>query len=170
MLGDGPEKSKNPLKKAMRRRNAKMVQFTASTYHEASEVDWSDSDDGFPEARSVQIDGAEHRGAGLVDDDIGEYQSSSGGTTDPANNLTDEDIGDGSKVEQQGEPPFFEKRVCYTETLCKIFHRGYRGMEFCATRTRSSRTTLLSQRKYLSHPVFSKMTLLALAHQDRSIV
>ncbi|KAL8822776.1 MAG: hypothetical protein Q9191_006492, partial [Dirinaria sp. TL-2023a] len=41
MLGDNPEKSKNPLKKAMRRRNAKTVQFTAPTYVEASDIDYS---------------------------------------------------------------------------------------------------------------------------------
>lgn len=41
MLGDNPEKSKNPLKKAMRRRNAKTVQFTAPTYVEASDVEYS---------------------------------------------------------------------------------------------------------------------------------
>ncbi|KAL4791711.1 hypothetical protein BDV19DRAFT_289286 [Aspergillus venezuelensis] len=41
MLGDNLEKSKNPLKKAMRRRNAKTVQFTSPTYIEASDVDYS---------------------------------------------------------------------------------------------------------------------------------
>ena len=41
MLGDNPEKSKNPLKKAMRRRNAKTVQFSAPTYHEAADVEYS---------------------------------------------------------------------------------------------------------------------------------
>ncbi|GAD95096.1 SH3 domain protein, putative [Paecilomyces variotii No. 5] len=41
MLGDNPEKSKNPLKKAMRRRNAKTVTFTAPTYVEASDVEYS---------------------------------------------------------------------------------------------------------------------------------
>lgn len=41
MLGDNPEKSKNPLKKAMRRRNAKTVQFCAPTYVEASDVEYS---------------------------------------------------------------------------------------------------------------------------------
>lgn len=45
MLIDAAEKSKNPLKKAMRRRNAKMVTFTAPTYYEASENDWSDEED-----------------------------------------------------------------------------------------------------------------------------
>ncbi|KAL3480357.1 hypothetical protein BJX99DRAFT_244354 [Aspergillus californicus] len=41
MLGDNSEKSKNPLKKAMRRRNAKTVQFTSPTYIEASDVEYS---------------------------------------------------------------------------------------------------------------------------------
>ncbi|KAI9698782.1 MAG: hypothetical protein M1836_003892 [Candelina mexicana] len=45
MLGDNPEKSKNPLKKAMRRRNAKTVQFSAPTYVEASDVDYSSEEE-----------------------------------------------------------------------------------------------------------------------------
>ncbi|KAH7342917.1 hypothetical protein BKA65DRAFT_587174 [Rhexocercosporidium sp. MPI-PUGE-AT-0058] len=47
MLGDQEAKSKNPLKKAIRRRNAKTVTFTAPTYVEASDIDYStDEDDG----------------------------------------------------------------------------------------------------------------------------
>jgi len=45
MLGDTMEKSKNPLKKAMRRRNAKTVQFTAPTYVEASDYDYSSDEE-----------------------------------------------------------------------------------------------------------------------------
>lgn len=45
MLGDNPEKTKNPLKKAMRRRNAKTVQFAAPTYVEASDYDYSTEDE-----------------------------------------------------------------------------------------------------------------------------
>jgi hypothetical protein len=48
MLGDTTEKTKNPLKKAMRRRNAKTVQFGTPTYIEASEYEYTtdeDSDD-----------------------------------------------------------------------------------------------------------------------------
>lgn len=41
MLGDNPEKSKNPLKKAMRRRNTKTVTFSSPTYYEPSEVEYS---------------------------------------------------------------------------------------------------------------------------------
>ncbi|KAI9683927.1 MAG: hypothetical protein M1829_004262 [Trizodia sp. TS-e1964] len=45
MLGDNPEKSKNPLRKALRRRNAKTVQFTDPTYFEASDIDYSTEED-----------------------------------------------------------------------------------------------------------------------------
>ena len=45
MLGDTAVKSKNPLKQAMRRRNAKTVQFGTPTYVEASDYDYS-SDEG----------------------------------------------------------------------------------------------------------------------------
>ncbi|KAJ5097271.1 hypothetical protein N7456_007992 [Penicillium angulare] len=45
MLGDNSEKSKNPLKKAMRRRNAKTVNFAPPTYIEASDVEYSSDED-----------------------------------------------------------------------------------------------------------------------------
>src|SRR5271156_5338991 len=45
MLGDNPEKSKNPLKKAMRRRNEKRVQFSAPQYFEPFEFDYSDEEE-----------------------------------------------------------------------------------------------------------------------------
>ncbi|RFU28857.1 hypothetical protein B7463_g7474, partial [Scytalidium lignicola] len=41
MLGDAAEKSKNPLKKAIRRKYSKTVTFAAPTYVEASDVDYS---------------------------------------------------------------------------------------------------------------------------------
>ncbi|KAF7594702.1 hypothetical protein BBP40_008595 [Aspergillus hancockii] len=44
-IGDNSEKSKNPLKKAMRRRNAKTVTFTSPTYIEASDIDFSTDDE-----------------------------------------------------------------------------------------------------------------------------
>lgn len=47
MLSDtAHEKTKNPLKKAMRRRNAKTVTFTAPTYVEASDYDYSTDEEG----------------------------------------------------------------------------------------------------------------------------
>lgn len=45
MLGDNAEKSRNPLKKAMRRRNAKTVTFSAPTFIEASDVEFSTDDE-----------------------------------------------------------------------------------------------------------------------------
>ena len=45
MLGDSTEKSKNYLKNAMRRRNAKKVQFGGQSYVEASEHEYSSDED-----------------------------------------------------------------------------------------------------------------------------
>ncbi len=60
MLGDNPEKSKNPLKKAMRRRNAKTVQFCAPTYVEASDVEYStDEEEGEAEFYGSEGEAAE---------------------------------------------------------------------------------------------------------------
>lgn len=63
MLGDNAEKSKNPLKKAMRRRNAKTVTFASPTYFEASEVEYSteeeDEDDQFIEVEEEDEDDAD---------------------------------------------------------------------------------------------------------------
>src|SRR5690242_15451574 len=46
MLGDTAEKSKNPLKKAMRRRNAKTVQFGPPAYVDAVDYDYSSDENG----------------------------------------------------------------------------------------------------------------------------
>lgn len=52
MLGDNAERSKNPLKKAMKRRAAKTVQFAPPTYVEASDYEYSDEEeDQVPEMR-----------------------------------------------------------------------------------------------------------------------
>jgi hypothetical protein len=45
MLGDTTEKTKNPLKKAMRRRNEKRVTFTAPTYVEPSDYEFSSDEE-----------------------------------------------------------------------------------------------------------------------------
>jgi hypothetical protein len=45
MLGDQSDKPKNPLKKAIRRRNAKTVTFAPPTYVEASDNDYSSEED-----------------------------------------------------------------------------------------------------------------------------
>lgn len=79
MLGDNTEKSKNPLKKAMRRRNAKTVQFTAPTYYEPSDYDYSDEED--EEGDDGPLDGSDDRD----DTDPAEDQQDISGTTEPRN-------------------------------------------------------------------------------------
>lgn len=71
MLSDNAEKSKNPLKKAMRRRNAKTVTFTAPTYVEASDYDYS-SDEESDEARPItngDVHAAKQQNGESVDQD-----------------------------------------------------------------------------------------------------
>ena len=58
MLGDNPEKSKNPLKKAMRRRNAKTVQFAPPQYFEPSDFDYSDEEEEGEERHTEQHEDA----------------------------------------------------------------------------------------------------------------
>ncbi len=73
MLGDNAEKSKNPLKKAMRRRNAKTVQFSAPTYVEASDYDYSSDEeredgDSYVNGDSEAEDGADQEAAAEPED------------------------------------------------------------------------------------------------------
>lgn len=46
MLGDQAEKTRNPLKSAMKRRKAKTVTFTAPTYVDYSDIDYSTDEEG----------------------------------------------------------------------------------------------------------------------------
>jgi len=74
MLGDQAEKSKNPLKKAIRRRNAKTVTFTAPTYVEASDIDYStDEEEGegdYFAQNGQQEHNDDEKERGLDDDEI----------------------------------------------------------------------------------------------------
>ncbi|XXG96529.1 hypothetical protein Hte_002812 [Hypoxylon texense] len=55
MLGDNPEKTKSTIKTAMRRRKAKTVTFTAPTYVDYSDFDYSsDEEDGDAESQAQQ--------------------------------------------------------------------------------------------------------------------
>lgn len=63
MLGDNPDKPKNPLKKAIRRRNGKSVQFAPPTYFEPSDADYSTEEDEEGEGEySAQADGNDSQG------------------------------------------------------------------------------------------------------------
>ncbi|RVD80682.1 uncharacterized protein DFL_008576 [Arthrobotrys flagrans] len=72
MLGDNQEKSKNLLKKAIRRRAAKTVQFAPPTYVEASDYDYSsDEEDAEGEYYSNDDEGA------AMDEDTAQADSKS---------------------------------------------------------------------------------------------
>ncbi|RDW94699.1 hypothetical protein BP5796_00462 [Coleophoma crateriformis] len=72
MLGDQAEKSKNPLKKAIRRRGAKTVAFAAPTYFEASDNEYSseEEEDGEGEYYGQQDQQAATQETKAEDDDI----------------------------------------------------------------------------------------------------
>lgn len=74
MLGDNPEKSRNPLKIAMRRRNAKTVQFAAPTYCDPPPMDYStdegedEEEDGEREYTTQEEENSDHQGGDRQED------------------------------------------------------------------------------------------------------
>ncbi|KAG9233782.1 hypothetical protein BJ875DRAFT_35200 [Amylocarpus encephaloides] len=74
MLGDQAEKSKNPLKKAIRRRNAKTVAFAAPTYVEASDIEYStdeeEAEGDYFSQNGEQDKDADQQEAGGEEDDV----------------------------------------------------------------------------------------------------
>ena len=74
------EKSRNPLKKAMRRRNAKTVQFTDPIYHEASEYEYSSEEEG---EEGAEAEGGDGNGNVEVHDDADEAEASGKQATGP---------------------------------------------------------------------------------------
>ncbi|KAI1144567.1 hypothetical protein F5Y05DRAFT_31105 [Hypoxylon sp. FL0543] len=64
MLGDQAEKTKNPLKTAIMRRKAKTVMFTAPTYVDYSDIDYStEEEDGDGEKQAQQLDSQQEQQA-----------------------------------------------------------------------------------------------------------
>jgi len=75
MLGDQAEKSKNPIKSAMRRRKAKTVTFTAPTYVDYSDIDYSTDEEDleaeyFAQQQQMQQQQAAAGQQALADDEI----------------------------------------------------------------------------------------------------
>ncbi|KAI1116210.1 hypothetical protein F5Y14DRAFT_90308 [Nemania sp. NC0429] len=54
MLGDQAEKTRNPIMTAMKRRKAKTVTFTAPTYVDYSDIEYSDEEGGEDDAQAAQ--------------------------------------------------------------------------------------------------------------------
>jgi hypothetical protein len=72
MLTDTMEKSKNPIKRAMRRRNAKQVTFTEPTFVEPSDYGYSseeEDEDGNPFVNGDSTDEQNANGGSRIDDD-----------------------------------------------------------------------------------------------------
>ncbi|KAK8117309.1 Tip elongation aberrant protein Tea4 [Apiospora kogelbergensis] len=75
MLGDQAEKTKNPLKSAMKRRKAKNVTFTAPTYVDYSDFDYSTEEEDADGDAAAQQQGAKQEqaatatGGGIEDDE-----------------------------------------------------------------------------------------------------
>lgn len=90
MLGDNNEKSKNPLKKAMRRRNAKTVNFAPPTYIEASDVEYSSDED------------SEH-GDFFNDDETETVESEEGDSQDQSEDITVEPLRPKGQKEKSAE-------------------------------------------------------------------
>lgn len=84
MLGDNQEKSKNPLKKAMRRRNAKTVQFAPPTYVDAPNVEYSTEE----EAESDGEYGAQAEESSEVQDGDQEVDANETATVEPLKSRT----------------------------------------------------------------------------------
>jgi hypothetical protein len=116
MLGDTAEKTKNPLKKAMRRRNAKTVQFGLPTYVEASDYDYSSDEDGDeelfggadpnqtdPQAATEKSEAEQDDGLKVEPLKVKQADKESNSTTDPARNSNDDPNADGEKQRTSDE-------------------------------------------------------------------
>lgn len=130
MLGDSMEKSKNPLKKAMRRRNAKTVQFAAPTYVEASDYEYSSEEEDNPIPANAPINNAatvengnaaepehaEHRET-TSEDDVKSRMSDSSSSDDARSTANDvrppveEPLGSPSLVDKTGIAPHLTFRL-----------------------------------------------------------
>ena len=169
MLGDNSEKSKNPLKKAMRRRNGKAVAFSAPTYIEASDVEYS-SDEEIDEG-----------GFFIDDEETAATTAAAAGETDDAHEAHDEDIvveplrpkpketeepenvqesqesERHSPETQQSNEEFLDaegRKACHflskakdLLTLWQMVPSAGPEMALCGIRIPSSRTTRLNQRR-----------------------
>lgn len=183
MLGDNAEKSKNPLKKAMRRRNAKTVTFSPPTYFEASEVEYStdeeDDDDQFIEVEEEDEDDEDDE----EEEEVQATQKAPQKIEKKEDDMTVEPLRPKQHQQSQKESPasheerpdtvrksedsqMSDDRTGKTPALLTInrpaflmicfqnFHKGDPEMVWLETRIRFSRMTVLRPRKYPLPPTF----------------
>lgn len=113
MLGDSPEKSKNPLKKAMRRRNGKTVQFAPPTYVDPPNVEYSTEEE-------VDSDGeytAHAEETNDVQDGDQEVDPKETATVEPLKSRTQgNDTGSIDEVQASGDPQVIDDQRNTTES------------------------------------------------------
>lgn len=183
MLGDTAEKSKNPLKKAMRRRNARTVQFSAQpVYFDASDYEYSsdeeDHEDGpFANGGAVQEQqGAQH----VEEDEVTQAETQVNGKRDVSDSMNGdvelngrldevESRGRGGDQPRPSEESVIDKQCECSSTLWNLIPSNIAqsvqaslAMAQSATQIPSSKTTLPKPAKSLLLLVSSVTTL----HQE----
>ena len=122
------EKSKNPLKKAIKRRNARTVQFAAPTYVEASDYD-SDTDEEDDAMLAEAYINSNAQTENGVDDEHAEHRESTLEQTDETKSrMSDSSGSDDSAVkppieEPLGSPPLVDStgNACHVALLiCQL--------------------------------------------------
>jgi hypothetical protein len=176
MLGDNNEKSKNPLKKAMRRRNAKNVNFAPPTYIEASDVEYSsdeDSEHGDFFNDDETLDGEEEDVQDQSEDIVVEPLRPKGQKEKTAEHTDiqgSQDRSDSQRSSSDRRPSseeFFEsegKNAPYCSRVVFETHFAKQSplsvdpeMALYETPTRSSKTTQPNPRRFLSPPTCCAM-------------
>jgi hypothetical protein len=182
MLGDNNEKSKNPLKKAMRRRNAKNVNFAPPTYIEASDVEYSsdeDSEHGDFFNDDETLDGEEEDAQDQSEDIVVEPLRPKGQKEKTAEHTDIQSAQDRSETQRSSSDrrpsseEFFEsegKNALYCSRAVFETHFAKQNplsvdpeMALYETPTRSSKTTQPSPRRFLSPPTCCAMNPAAAA-------
>lgn len=108
MLGDNMEKSKNPLRKAMKRRNAKTVQFTAPTYVEASDYEYDTEEEDEENAMlAAAYNNGDAQAANSTEPEGAEHQenASSEVSSEARSRMSDSSSSDDGNVKPPAEEP-----------------------------------------------------------------
>lgn len=114
------EKSKNPLKKAIRRRNAKTVQFAAPTYVEASDYEYDTEDEENALLADVYTNGSVQAENG-DNADHAEHRESSDGNDELKSRMSDSSSSDDAKdvkppsEEPLGSPTFIDSSGTHSQ-------------------------------------------------------
>ena len=187
MLGDEEDKKTgnplNPLKKAMKRRNAKTVQFAAPSYVEPSDVEYSsDEEEGHGEYGAQEQDGIATQSidqSNQVDEEVAHERTQARDVRQTGDHLAVQglrsggiDQGNAPDAARMSDETFDGGEYCALESylivplslLMQIMPLPpHRGKEQCATLIPFSMTTGWKLGKSILHQVFYGMTRLDLS-------